>query len=319
MPRLSSAGRRLARLVIFAMAGSLVAGCAGLAPRAVMPQPEHVPARIELTRVPFFNQENDQCGPAAMAMVLAWCGEPADPLVLKKEVFSPGRKGTLQPAMLSTARRHGKVAYEVRGAVSLFSQVAAGHPVIVLQNLGLSWHPVWHYAVVVGYDFQKQTIALHSGRTPNKQVPFSVFENTWKKSDLWGLTILPPDRLPANASEKAYVEAIMGIERARQWQAAALGYQTALARWPSSLTALVGLGNASYNLGDLNTAETAFAKACRLDPRFAPAFNNHAHILAELGREQEALNAARQAVAIGGAMKDIYLKTLLEIQTRNVD
>jgi hypothetical protein len=31
-------------------------------------------------------------------------------------------------------------------------EVAAGNPVLVLQNLSFAWAPVWHYAVVMGYD-----------------------------------------------------------------------------------------------------------------------------------------------------------------------
>jgi hypothetical protein len=54
--------------------------------------------------------------------------------------------------MIGAARRHGRLAYLITGPDSMFEEVAAGHPVIVLQNLGLSWYPVWHYAVVVGYD-----------------------------------------------------------------------------------------------------------------------------------------------------------------------
>jgi hypothetical protein len=47
------------------------------------------------------------------------------------------------------------------GCQQLCEEVAAGHPVIVLQNIGLSWYLVWHYAVVVGYDLHEGTVIFH--------------------------------------------------------------------------------------------------------------------------------------------------------------
>ncbi len=70
--------------------------------------------------------------------------------------------------MIGAARRHGRVAYVISSPEELLVEVAAGNPVIVLQNLGLSWVPVWHYAVVIGYDGDADMVTLHSGETPGK-------------------------------------------------------------------------------------------------------------------------------------------------------
>jgi tetratricopeptide (TPR) repeat protein len=141
-----------------------------------------------------------------------------------------------------------------------------------------------------------------------------VFYNTWKRSDFWGLLVLRPTQLPATADETKFVAAVYGLEKARQWQVAVAGYQTALSRWPQSLPAAMGLGNSFYALGDLASAETAFREAARHHPESGAAFNNLAQVLFEQGALEAALDAARTAVALGGPLKTTFQKTLEEIQ-----
>jgi hypothetical protein len=40
---------------------------------------DRLPARAEVTEVPFFPQTGNDCGPAALAMVLGWSGGAARP------------------------------------------------------------------------------------------------------------------------------------------------------------------------------------------------------------------------------------------------
>jgi tetratricopeptide (TPR) repeat protein len=217
--------------------------------------------------------------------------------------------------MVAAARRHGRVAYPISGASALLNEIAAGHPVIVLQNLGLSWVPVWHYAVVIGYDLDKGMIILHSGITDKKTTALRTFENTWARSEHWGLLVLPPSRLPATAEENSYVKAIVGLERARQWPAAVEGYKTALHRWPQSLTAHIGLSNSYYAQGDLESARKVLQKTTLHFPGEGVAFNNLAHVLWKQGKKQEAIKAARRAVMLGGPHIEKYQQTLEEIQS----
>ncbi len=274
----------------------------------------NVPPYHELSAVPFFPQEAYQCGPASLAMALAWSGLEIDAEELAPQVYTPSLKGSLQPAMITAARRHGRVAYPISGANALLKEIAAGHPVIVLQNLGLSWVPVWHYAVVIGYDLDKAMIVLHSGITNRKTTALKTFENTWARSKYWGLVVLPPGRLPATAEESSYVKAVAGLERARQWPDAVKGYKAALRRWPQSFSAHIGLSNSYYAQGDLESARTVLRKTTDLFPEEGVAFNNLAHVLWKQGNKQEAIKAARQAVKLGGPHVEKYQKTLDEIQ-----
>jgi hypothetical protein len=295
----------------------LLGGCAGL-PKSELPvRPENLPPTRELAAVPFYPQSKYQCGPSSLAMALTYSGLPIKPEALQSQVYTPSRKGSLQMAMVGATRRHGRIAYPITGYNSIWPEIAAGHPVIVLQNLGLSWIPVWHYAVVIGYDFIEDTVILRSGRSERKVMSFHTFGKTWSRSDYWGLIVLKPSQLPAIARETDYLAAVFGLEKSRQYQAAIEGYQTALTRWPLSLIALMGLGNSLYALGDIHGAEDAFRMAVVTHPRAANAHNNLAQVLLEQGRKQEALEAAQRAVAIGGPMSEVYESTLKEIQSNN--
>jgi len=278
------------------------------------PLPENLPLSHELTAVPFFPQEEYQCGPAALAMAISWSGFPARPEDLVEEVYTPARKGSLQMAMVAAARRHGRIAYKISDLESLLPEIPAGFPIVILQNLSVSWFPVWHYAVVVGYDTYQEHIILRSGTTSRKVMPFGVFEKTWARSNYWGIIILQPTQLPALAKEKTYLSAVLGLEKADQYQAAVSGYQTALRRWPLSLAARMGLGNSYYALGDLSNAEYAFKDTIRLHPRAGSAYNNLAQVLMEQGRYPEAWEMARKAVYLGGPLQAVYRQTLKDIE-----
>ncbi len=295
---------------------ALLFGCAAFQ-RTPMPRlPDHVPAGVELETFPFYAQDAYQCGPATLAMALNWHGMAVTPDDLKDQVYTPSRKGSLQLAMVGATRRHGKIAYQINDPESLFMELAAGHPMIILQNLGLSRLPVWHYAVVIGYDVPHQEVILRSGTTKRKVVSYHLFEKTWAHSNYWGLMVLEPYQIPASAEEEKYLRAVLGLEKSRHFQAAATGYQTALTRWPASLNARLGLGNCHYALGDLKGAESAFRDATESHPRSAVAFNNLAHVLMEQGHLPEALATAKQAVALGGPLKSESEKTLQDIRFR---
>lgn len=314
-PGAGSHFRKRCRLATGIIAGLLIFnGCAAVSIKKWHQYAAELPARHELSTVPFYPQKKYQCGPASLAMALGWSGLQIAPDALTPQVFTPSLKGSLQPAMIAAARRQGRLAYEIAGANALLKEIASGHPVIVLQNLGLSWIPVWHYAVVIGYDLDREVIILHSGITNQKITALRTFENTWARGKYWGLVVIAPDRLPATAEENSYVRAVVGLEKARQWTAAIVAYQNALRRWPQSLSAHIGLSNSYYALGDLKSAEEVLQKTTQRFPEEGIAFNNLAQVLWEQGNKQEALEAARHAVELGGPLLEQYQKTLDEIQ-----
>jgi len=269
---------------------------------------------IFISNVPFYPQEKYQCGPASLAMLLGWSGLSVQPSDLTSEVYSPTLRGSLQPSLISATRSHGRIAYIIASPEELFLELEAGHPVIVLQNLGLSWFPVWHYAVVVGYEKSGRDIILYSGKTAAEHLPWRIFDNTWKRSDYWGMLVLPAGEMPGTAQEERYLAAVAGLERASDFQSALEGYQVALQKWPLSLAAMMGVGNCYYSLGKYAKAVDAFQKAAALYPTNGIPLNNLAQTFLMQGDIGKARKAARKAVELGGPLKNTFEDTLRSIE-----
>jgi len=235
----------------------LLAGCSTLIPQTVALRtgwPAGVPRQAELAQVPFFPQDDYQCGPAALAMAMQFAGARVLPQALVDEVWLPSRKGSLQLEMLAAPRRHGLVSYRIEPSYAdLLREVAAGHPVVVLQDVGMLL-PEWHYAVVNGFDYASGTIYLRSGLQFRQEMPFSYFERTWLAGRYWAMVVTPPGEIAATASESRWLDALLGLARGGNLAAAVAGYRAALARWPDSLPAAVGLANHLHASGALDEA-----------------------------------------------------------------
>jgi hypothetical protein len=294
---------------------ALHAGCATPQLGALLAErPAGLSARHEIADVPFYPQEMYQCGPAALATVLTHQGLVVTPESIAAAVYLPGREGSLQAEILSGARREGRIAYVLAPRLEdVLREVAAGTPVVVLQNLTFSFAPLWHYAVVVGYDLTREEIVLRSGTTQRLVMSLSVFERTWARSGYWAMVAMPPERLPVTAVEERYVGAAAATERASP-AAARRAYATALEHWPRNAVALLGAGNAAYALKDIAGAEQAYRHATVARPNSADAWNNLAQALLELGRNEEAQAAVAEALELGGPRSATYRATLNAIQ-----
>ncbi len=290
----------------------LISGCATQQNYTTLLRDPGLPYRVELVDTPFFSDDSHFCGPAALATSLSAAGVPIRPVALIQEVFLPNRKGSLQIEMLASARRHGAVATMIPGTLdALLREVAAGHPVVVLQNLGLSWAPSWHYAVVIGYDLNEGVVLLRSGPMKRQELGLRTFEHTWARSQNWAFVTLPPGQLPVTAAEDEVTHALMAFERNAPPHVAATAYRSGLAKWPNNPILAMGLGNVLYAKGDYRSAEKIFRQTARTH-HLAAAYNNHAQTLLKLKRYKDARQAVKQglAVADAGAMRATLLETL---------
>ena len=307
-----SKGRSAPRAFAFAL---VALACATPQTEAALRAPGARPERVAI-EVPFHAQEAYQCGPAALAMALGWGGVAVAPEELAQEVFVPGRRGSFAVGLVAAARSHGRVPVELRDLGEILSELAAGHPVLVLQDLGLRLpflsRP--HFAVVVGYELPAQQLFLHSGTIPRRPTTFANFERTWQRAGGFAVAVLPPDVLPAAPGEARWLAAAAGLERAGRSAEAETAYRSALARWPESAGAWLALGNVALAGGRLADAEQALVRATALEPGSAPAWNNLAHVLLRSGRRAEALAAAQRAVALGGPHLQTARRTLEEIE-----
>ncbi|MBI4291103.1 MAG: PA2778 family cysteine peptidase [Betaproteobacteria bacterium] len=265
-------------------------------------RPERLLERIELTEVPFFPQQDYQCGPAALATSLVHFGAKVTPEDLVTQVYLPARKGSLQIEMLAAARRYGMVSYRLAPRFEdLLREVAAGNPVIVLLNYGVWPFPIWHYAVVAGYDYSEGQVVLRSGEKERLTMPFGILEYLWKKSNYWAMVAVPSDRIPATATESDFLAAIVAMERLGDARAVVAAYATFLRRWPANLAAAIGLANGHYAAGELEKAAVVLRRAADLHPDSVAVLNNLAQTLSDLGRDDEALGLIDRAVALDGS------------------
>ncbi len=295
---------------------SLLVGCAMPQTASLVASPGDLPARAEVASVPFFPQERYYCGPAALAMALAWSGLTVTQDDLVSQVYTPGKEGSLQADILAAARRNGRLAIQVGDLSDVLAEIAAGHPVLVFQNLALEWYPQWHFAVAIGYDLDTREIVLHSGRDARRRTSLSTFEATWERGGFWAVVVLPPERLPARGTERAVVRAAAGLERAARYKEAAVAYETILQRWPDSYVALMGLGNAHYATGNYREAEAAFRGAIARHPERPDPWNNLAHALVIQGLRAKAETAAHNAVRLAKRDPGPYIATLREISSK---
>ena len=277
--------------------------------------PAGLPVRSELTQVPFYPQDDYQCGPAALATALTFAGVLRTPQQLVDQVYLPYRKGSLQPEMLAATRRAGLIAYPMQPALGAIAQeVAGGHPVIVMQNLLFEYVPRWHYAVVVGYDLATHDVILRSGTEERLVVSDRDFESSWVKAGKWAFVATPPGQLPVTASEDTFVAAAASLERVSP-DAAGDAFRAALVKWPGNLAARIGLGNIAYGLRRLPDAEVEYRQATVDHPDSGDSWNNLAQVLHDMGRDKDALVAAQRAIAIGGPRQQTYHSTLESIQS----
>ncbi len=305
---------RVLPLAAAALAAAALSGCAVPQTDALLAATREQPRPpVLLQAVPFFPQQDYACGPASLAMAMGAAGRNVTPEALVADVFVPGRQGSLQAEMLAAPRRYGLLATQLPPRLAaVLAEVSAGTPVVVMQNLGLAWLPVWHYAVVVGHDLEAGEIVLHSGTTQRLRMPLAVFERTWGRAERWAIAVTPPARIPVTATESAAVAAAIGLERASP-QAALTAYEAILQRWPASRLALFGRGNALLALGDYPRAVVAYREAVAAHPDFADAWNNLAVVLLETGDRPQARVAAERAVSIGGPRSAQYRETLARV------
>lgn len=313
-PRRLTGRRMLSALLV--MVAVFASGCASRGP--VLPdavQRSGAEPRVELDATPFFPQTEYYCGPAALATVLNAGGIEVGLEELGALVYLPEKRGSLQVEMTAAMRHFQRMPYRIDPSLpALLAELRDGRPVLVFQNLGVKLIPVWHYAVVVGYDAEADTIVLRSGETRRRVMSAGSFMATWERADKWAIVALRPGELPANPDLHRYLSAVAAIEDRISADVAGPWLQAARRHWPDKALVHFALGNNRYAAGDSDAAKVAYRRALEIDPELLAARNNLAHLLAERGCLEEAMNEIEQAVAGAGGADD-QLRATLE-QTR---
>lgn len=301
------------RLLIGLAFTALLSACASAPQSAALRQqtPPEFTAPVLLRQVPFYPQQLYQCGPAALATLLGASGVQVTPEQLVPLVYVPEREGSFQVEMVATTRSHGRLAYRIAPTLdALLSEVVAGHPVLVLQNLALSLYPRWHFAVVKGFDLERRKLILNSGLYEDYEISTAVFERTWARADHWGVLALEPGSMPAKPEAAPYFSALAAIEQDIAPALVNRAYVSGLQAWPTDRNLLMGYGNRLYAEKFAAAAAIQFGKVIAHYPDYAPAHNNLANVLFEQGQQEPALLHAREAVRLGGDYLENYRETL---------
>lgn len=296
---------------------SLLSGCASQ-PQLSQDTATALPQQSYITGVPFYSQRDFQCGPAALSMALAASGQSASVDELIPQVFLPGREGSVQPEMLATVRRHQRISYPLNGSFdALLTEVNAGHPVVVLQNLGLSFLPMWHYAVVIGYDRERQHLILHSGEQSRQVMEMSRFDATWARSDRWAMVVLPPEQFPNTLTPTAVMDSISAFEAANSATKALPAWHAVVSRWPKQALGWFALGNALHANGEPKAAAQAFTQATQVDDTLAVAWLNLGLTQQGLGEVAAARASLQKAAALPGKWQAQAKQALAELVAPN--
>jgi tetratricopeptide (TPR) repeat protein len=273
-----------ARFVSIFALSSLLGGCVTRAPYLPANLPAGAQARVDLDNTPFFPQKKYQCGPAALATLLGASGADSTPDALVPRVYLPARRGSLQVEMEAAPRNFARLSYVIpRNIDAILEELDAGRPVLVLHNYGLPFLPRWHYAVVVGYDADKDTLIMRSGLKRRREWRTRTFMVAWHNGGRWGMVVLRPGETPASAEPALYLESAAEFERVSAPQDSWLAFDASVRRWPSQPVAWIGRGTAAYRQGKLPEAARDYAAALRVDATHAGARNNLAQTLLDLG------------------------------------
>ncbi|MDP3814586.1 PA2778 family cysteine peptidase [Pseudomonas sp.] len=208
----------------------LLAACARV---PLAPETLRLPERVELSDVPFFQQSDAQGGASALAALLNHHGVISSPGLLEQRIQQAGAV-TPQTGLEFAARSHDLLVYPVEANFdALLQQVAAGHPVLVLQHKTLAW-PGAQFAVLVGYDKREQTLVLRSGNTRRGYTRFASFDSAWEEAGRWAVVLAPADQLPAQPQLNTWLQAAEALRKQGRDEAAQRALRTARKQWPAA-------------------------------------------------------------------------------------
>ncbi|MGB1560753.1 MAG: PA2778 family cysteine peptidase [Sinimarinibacterium flocculans] len=265
----------------------LLGACAGPETRHLREQTQ----AVELAAVPFHPQDEYQCGPAALATLLGADGLAVSPDELVPEIYVPARQGSLQAEIVAAVRRRGRVPYVLAPHIeAALTELHDGRPVLLLQNLGTRALPVWHYAVIVGFDPQTQTFVLRSGRERRQALSARRLLESWDRAGRWMLVTASPGEPPASAQAGPWLRAASAFESLGAFEPAAAAYRAATRRWPDAAMAWTALGNVLAQQADWPQAYDAYEQALANGDDGPLLRNNRAWVLAQMGCRDAAMD-----------------------------
>ena len=191
------------------------------------------PQQASLASPPYEKQTPNNCGPAALSMLLHMYGWSGDQKTIS-DVIKPvnGDRNVNPEEMAYWVHNFAgwlRMEYRVGGDLETLQRlIAAGYPVMIEGTTALNpddtgWpdDDLWaaHYLLLTGYDDTAQTFTAQDPyRGPDKKVPYEQLESEWKPFNYLYLVVFLPER-------EAEVQALLGANWDRD-----LNRQNALAK-----------------------------------------------------------------------------------------
>jgi ABC-type bacteriocin/lantibiotic exporter with double-glycine peptidase domain len=138
--------------------------------------------------VPFVAQEKDTCGPASLAMVMAYWKQPVGHDVLARELGAAELRGVAGSRLAEAARSRGLTAVAYAGDdAQIRAFVGRGRPLVVAWAMGRGR---FHNVVVVG--FEDGDVVVHDPAVgPARRVAGKTFAERWAAAGHWTLLVMP--------------------------------------------------------------------------------------------------------------------------------
>jgi len=229
------------------------------------------PAQAFITSPPYEKQTANNCGPAALSMMLhlfGWNGNQKD----ISEIIKPvnGDRNVNPEELAYWVRNYAgwlRIEYRVGGDIETLKRLlAAQYPVIIEGTTSLNpddtgWpdDDLWaaHYLLLTGYDDSTQSFTAQDPyRGPDKNIPYEQLESEWKPFNYLYMIVYLPDQAPE-------IQRILGSN----WdpdlnrQNSLLAAQAATVEDPSDAFAWFNLGSNLVYFERYDEANVAYDKA----------------------------------------------------------
>jgi ABC-type bacteriocin/lantibiotic exporter with double-glycine peptidase domain len=154
---------------------------------------------IAVSHVPVIEQiGQEDCGSAALAMVLEYWGKPSDLQAISAACGLAEGKGIRAGALRDHARSRGLKAYLVEGVIAdLSREVRLGRPVIVGLLKPCADRALAHFEVVVALHFDTESIVTIDPGSGWRRNSFEGFLAEWSPAGSPALVMFPPAPNPA--------------------------------------------------------------------------------------------------------------------------
>jgi uncharacterized protein YvpB len=227
------------------------------------------PAQALLASPPYEKQTPNNCGPAALSMMLHMFGWSGDQKTISDVIKPVNGDRNVNPEELwywvSNYAGWLRLEYRVGGdLVTLKRLIAANYPVIIEGTTSLNpddtgWpdDDLWaaHYLLLTGYDDTTQTfVAQDAYKGPDKQVPYEQVESEWKPFNYVYMIVYLPE-------QEAEVQTLLGSnwDKDSNRQHALELAQAATVKDPNDAFAWFNVGSNQSNRNDDLLALTDYA------------------------------------------------------------